>query len=166
MPVNFKIAPIPQIQPVMSSLSQHPKMLHFAQTLAQLGLLVMIWLLGAAIQKGLQLPVSGGVIGLLLLAALLSGVFKLQWIKQGCDLILAELVLFFIPCVVGLIKYRHLFAAQGGQLIAAAVIGTVCVMAVTAYAVHLGFKFEARLKHRSLWRKNRHSSSPKIAQGK
>ncbi|MEG2359897.1 CidA/LrgA family protein, partial [Acinetobacter sp.] len=72
----------------MSSPSQHPKMLHFAQALAQLGLLFMIWLIGTAIQKWLQLPISGGVIGLLLLlAALLLGVFKLQWIKRGTDLI-------------------------------------------------------------------------------
>ncbi len=166
MPVNFKIAPTPQIQPVMSSLSQHPKMLHFAQALAQLGLLFMIWLIGTAIQKWLQLPISGGVIGLLLLlAALLAGVFKLQWIKRGTDLILAELMLFFIPCVVGLIKYQHLFVTQGWQLIMSVVSGTVCVMAVTAYAVHLGFKLEVRLKQNSQGQKNQHPSGSKMAHG-
>ena len=98
-------------------------------------------------------------------AALLLGMFKLQWIKRGTDLILAELMLFFIPCLVGLIKYQHLFVTQGWQLIVSVVTGTVCVMAVTAYAVHLGFNLEARLKQNSQGRKNRHPSGSKMAHG-
>ena len=82
------------------------------------------------------------------LAALLSGILKLQWIKSGADFVLGELVLFFIPCVVGLIKYQDLFRSQGWQLLSTIAIGTVCVMVATAYAVYLGFKLEGLLKQR------------------
>ena len=113
----------------------------------QLSLLIFIWWIGSVLQKLLNIPVSAGVIGLfLMLFALLSGVFKLQWIKSGSDFILGELVLFFIPCVVGLIKYKHLFITQGWQMVVAVVIGTVTVMVSTAYAVHFGFKLESRLQ--------------------
>lgn len=151
----------------MSNFKQHPKIIHLSKTVSQLGLLVLIWWIGALIQKGFNLPISSGVIGLLLLLiALLSGLFKLEWIKQGSDLMLAELVLFFIPCVVGLVKYKHLFLTQGWQLVVSVVIGTLFVLVVTAYAVHLGFKFEARLKQKRNPSDTPASSNNKIIHGK
>ena len=133
----------------MSTSLLSPKRLHLAQIILQLSFLVIIWWIASIIQRTLNLPVSAGVIGLLLvLLALLSGVFKLQWIKTGSDFILGELVLLFIPCVVGIIKYKALFLTQGWQLILAVFIGTICVMVATAYSVYFGFKLEARLKQK------------------
>ncbi|MBJ9986672.1 CidA/LrgA family protein [Acinetobacter sp. S40] len=120
-----------------------------AKVIAQIGLLLCFWWIGSVLQHGLNLPVSAGVIGLfLVLAGLLSGIFKLEWIKTGSDFMLAELVLFFIPCVVGLINYKTLFLTEGWQLICAVLLGTVCVMVFTAYTVHLCFKLEIRLEQR------------------
>ncbi|ENV82692.1 hypothetical protein F941_01457 [Acinetobacter bouvetii DSM 14964 = CIP 107468] len=148
----------------MFTLRQYPKFTHLLKTAAQLGLLVLIWWMGALIQRKFNLPISAGVIGLLLLtAALLSGLFKLQWIKQGSDLILAELVLFFVPIVVGLIKYKALFLTQGWQLIVAVVLGTVCVMVCTAYCVFFGFKLESKFKNH---KKPQDASNHKIVHGK
>ena len=133
----------------MSTSLRSPKLLHLAQIILQLSFLVIIWWVASIIQRTLNLPVSAGVIGLLLvLFALLSGLFKLQWIKTGSDFILGELVLLFIPCVVGIIKYKDLFLTQGWQLILAVFIGTICVMLATAYSVYFGFKLEARLKQK------------------
>ena len=133
----------------MSTSLRSPKLLHLAQIILQLSFLVIIWWVASVIQRTLNLPVSAGVIGLLLvLFALLSGLFKLQWIKPGSDFILGELVLLFIPCVVGIIKYKDLFLTQGWQLILAVFIGTICVMLATAYSVYFGFKLEARLKQK------------------
>jgi len=110
---------------------------YFAKVIIQIGLLLIFWWIGSLLQQALNLPVSAGVIGLfLVLIGLVSGVFKLQWIKTGSDFMLAELVLFFIPCVVGLINYKSLFIAEGWQLITAIVLGTMCVMVFTAYTVH------------------------------
>ncbi|NNH26002.1 CidA/LrgA family protein [Acinetobacter terrestris] len=133
----------------MSTSLRSPKLLHLAQIILQLSFLVIIWWVASVIQRTLNLPVSAGVIGLLLvLFALLSGLFKLQWIKTGSDFILGELVLLFIPCVVGIIKYKALFLTQGWQLILAVFIGMICVMLATAYSVYFGFKLEARLKQK------------------
>ena len=116
---------------------------------AQLGALFLFWLAGDALQRYLQLPISAGILGLFLaLSALILGVVKLQWLENGAQWILAQLVLFFIPCVVGLMKYQDLFLQRGGQLLLSIVLGTVCVMAVTAYSVRLGFYFESVLKKR------------------
>ena len=119
------------------------------KTTAQLALLQLFWAIGFGLQQRFHVPISAGVLGLFLaLAALLCGVLKLEWIKGGADFVLGELVLFFVPCVVGLLKYQTLFQSQGWQLISTIAIGTVCVMVATAYAVSIGFKWEHALKQR------------------
>ena len=134
----------------MSTSSHSAPSIYIAQVVLQLSLLIFIWWVSSLIQHALNLPVSDGVIGLLLvLMALLIVLFILQWIKTGSDFILGELVLLFIPCVVGIIKYKDLLLTQGWQLILSVVIGTFCVMLATAYSVYFGFKLEARLKHKS-----------------
>ncbi|TCB66423.1 CidA/LrgA family protein [Acinetobacter sp. ANC 4178] len=126
------------------------KMTHSLKVIVQLLFLIGLWGISSFIQQFFRLPLSAGVIGLiLLLFALMSGVMKLVWIKLGADFILAELVLMFIPCVVGLVKYKQLFLTQGWQLILAVVIGTICVMVMTAYSVHFGFKLEHKLQQKN-----------------
>ena len=115
----------------------------------QIGLLILIWWIGSIIQKQFNLPISAAVIGLfMVLIGLMTGIFKLNWIKSGSDFILGELVLFFIPCFIGLMKYKNLFMTEGWQLIVVVVLGTICVMVFTAYSVHIGFKIERKLKQR------------------
>ena len=139
----------------------HPKIQHISVITLQLGLLTAIWWLGDCIQQWLNLPISGGVIGLLLvLVALLSGVMKLDWIKAGSSFILGELVLLFIPCVVGIMKYKDLFISQGWQLVLSVVIGTVIVMTITALTVAWGFKMEAA------WANKRSALKAQPQQGK
>ena len=121
--------------------------LYLAQIVIQIALLVVFWWAGSLLQRWLNLPISAGVVGLfLVLLGLLSGLFKLEWIKTGSDFILGELVLFFIPCLVGLINYKTLFITEGWQLVSAVVLGTICVMVFTAYSVHVCFKLEAWFK--------------------
>lgn len=133
----------------MSTSVLSPKLHHLVQVVLQLSLLIVIWWIASIIQQQLNLPISAGVIGLLLvLLALLSGIFKLQWIKTGSDFILGELVLLFVPCVVGIIKYKDLFLTQGWQLVLTVSIGTICVMLTTVYSVYFGFKLEALLKQK------------------
>lgn len=128
---------------------EHPtRFKYISKIILQISLLLAFWWIGSILQSSFKLPVSGAVIGLfIVLAGLLTGFFKLEWIKSGSDFILGELVLFFIPCFVGLIKYKHLFLTEGWQLIFAVILGTICVMVVTAYSVHLGFQFENKIKN-------------------
>ena len=135
----------PTMNTVFSAETGHP----IIKTSAQLALLLLFWAIGYGLQQRFHVPISAGVLGLFLaLAALLCGVLRLDWIKGGADFVLGELVLFFVPCVVGLLKYQALFQSQGWQLISTIAIGTVCVMVATAYAVSIGFKWEHALKQR------------------
>lgn len=132
------------------------KIQYVLKVTAQLLFLIGLWWISALIQQYFHLPISAGVIGLiLLLLALMSGMMKLVWIKSGADFILAELVLMFIPCVVGLVKYKQLFITQGWQLILAVVLGTICVMVMTAYSVHFGFKLERKLQQKQNHRQSK-----------
>jgi len=127
--------------------NQHLQLNRISRTLLQIGILILFWWIGSIIQRQFNLPISAAVIGLfIVLIGLMTGIFKLTWIKTGSDFILGELVLFFIPCFIGLMKYKTLFMTEGWQLILAVVIGTICVMVVTAYSVHLGFKLENKFK--------------------
>ncbi|UNW07052.1 MULTISPECIES: CidA/LrgA family protein [unclassified Acinetobacter] len=128
---------------------EHPtRFKYISKIILQISLLLAFWWIGSILQSLFKLRVSGAVIGLfIVLTGLLTGFFKLEWIKSGSDFILGELVLFFIPCFVGLIKYKHLFLTEGWQLVFAVILGTICVMVVTAYSVHLGFQFENKIKN-------------------
>ena len=127
--------------PISSQSKQHFK--HFGQ----LSLLFLFWAFGLLLQRTFNLPISAGVLGLFsMLTLLLTGLLPLHWVKAGSDLILSELVLFFVPCVVGLINYQQLFIQQGWQLILAVLLGSLCVLIVTAYSVFIGFKVEAWIK--------------------
>ena len=59
---------------------------------------------------------------------------------------LAELMLLFIPCVVGIINDLDLLLSQGWQLLLSITLGTCAVMVATAYSVCWGFKLEQRLR--------------------
>ena len=112
----------------------------------QLIVLISFWYLGTFIQYLFQLPISGGVIGLVILfLALCSGLFQIDWIQGAGQSMLQHLVLFFIPCVVGLIQYKALFIEYGVQMIITIFLSTLCVMIVTAYSVYWGFKLEQKL---------------------
>ena len=139
--------PLPDKTPTMNTFSSAHTGHSIIKTTAQLALLLFFWAIGYGLQQRFHVPISAGVLGLFLaFAALLCGVLKLDWIKGGADFVLGELVLFFVPCVVGLLKYQALFQSQGWQLISTIAIGTVCVMVATAYAVSIGFKWEHALK--------------------
>ncbi|WP_315079308.1 CidA/LrgA family protein [Acinetobacter guillouiae] len=133
----------------MSTRTQSNQISSIYKVTLQIGLLILIWWIGSIIQKQFNLPISAAVIGLfMVLIGLMTGIFKINWIKSGSDFILGELVLFFIPCFIGLMKYKNLFITEGWQLIVVVVLGTICVMVFTAYSVHIGFKLERKLKQR------------------
>lgn len=119
----------------------------FLKVIFQLGLIFLFLGLGKYVQDILNLPISAAVTGLfILLIFLISGILKLEWVKVGSDFILGELVLFFIPCLVGLTQYQSLFLDQGWKLFVVIFLGTACVMVFTAFSVYLGFKLEKIIK--------------------
>ncbi|WP_233161618.1 MULTISPECIES: CidA/LrgA family protein [unclassified Achromobacter] len=119
-----------------------PAMARLGQSL----FLVVAFAVAAQVTQLLHLPLAPGVVGLLtVLALLFSGIVKVDWIKGGANWLLNNLVLFFIPSVVAVVKYFDLFRREGVQLVLAIALGTLLVMAATALAVHLGRRLEDRL---------------------
>ena len=57
--------------------------------------------LGSGVKAVVPIPIPASMVGLLLLLfSLLLGIVKLEWIEQGGNWLLAELLLFFIPSSV------------------------------------------------------------------
>lgn len=81
-----------------------------------------------------QLP--GGVLGMLVLLVLLaSGKVPFAWFSHGANWLLSELLLFFIPAVVAIVKFRTLLYSAGGRILLVIVLSTALVMLCTALVV-------------------------------
>lgn len=116
-------------------------------TVAQIVFFVAIARLSDALVDWLALPVPGAIVGILLLFALLKlNVVKLRWIDKGADWLLAEMLLFFIPAAVGVIRYKSLVAHSGLRMAAVILISTVAVMACAGW---IGEKLAARHRRRT-----------------
>jgi holin-like protein len=128
-------------------MEQAPVQKSLALSLAalQMGALVALWWVADQAAHRLGLPVPGSVLGLAVLVGLLwSGLLPLAWVKAGADLLLAEMLLFFIPAVVAVVKYPALILQRGWTLLAVILLGTAAVMVGTAFAVEAAVRAQAR----------------------
>ena len=83
-----------------------------------------------AILVALLIGLAVGVVVIALLFGLLQlGVLRLEWIESGANLLLAELLLFFIPSAVGVVQYRSLLFSHGIAILIVVVAGSVVIMA-------------------------------------
>lgn len=97
-----------------------------------IAVLYVLLLIGEWIQQISGLSVPGSVIGMLLLFFLLQlKIIKLDWIREGTDLILKHLTLFFIPVTIGVINYLELFSGRGILLLLTALVSTGLVIGVS-----------------------------------
>ena len=107
----------------------------------QIIIILAVWSCAEVLQKLLNLPVASGVLGFFLLLFLLEMKWlKLAHVERGADLLLAELLLFFIPPVVGVIQYQDLLITSGWKILLVILISTALVMMVSVYSVWLLLK--------------------------
>ncbi|MEJ5033627.1 CidA/LrgA family protein [Acinetobacter sp. MYb177] len=107
----------------------------------QIMAILAVWSCADVLQKLLSLPVASGVLGFFLLLFLLEMKWlKLAHVERGADLLLAELLLFFIPPVVGVIQYQDLLITSGWKILLVILISTALVMMVSVYSVRLLLK--------------------------
>lgn len=98
----------------------------------QVGLFIGFSILMNYISAALRLPIPGSILGIIVLFLLLQlRIIKLEWIDLGAKWLLAEMLLFFIPPVVGLMEYGELLRTSGLQLLAATTLSVALVMAGT-----------------------------------
>ena len=103
-----------------------------------LSILLVMQFAGEIVSRGLDVPIPGNVLGMgLLLAALGLGIVRLEWVQEAADLLLSHLALLFVPAGVGVMVYLDLIARQWLPIVAATVISTFVVMAVTAWTESL-----------------------------
>jgi len=106
--------------------------------LAQMALLVVFWFAGELLVRATGLPVPGGMVGMLVVVALLiSGRLSLMSMRRGANWFLAEMLLFFIPAVPAILDHQEFLGWLGLKVLAVILLGTIVVMVVTALAVDL-----------------------------
>ena len=116
-------------------------MILFSQVLA-LGLLAFIC---NRIALAFNLPIPGSVLGMGILFLLLI----FEWVPEhmlrvGAAWLIGDLLLFFIPPVISVIKYEGLLEHYGLKLILTLVLGTAIVMVSTGFVVDRLFKIEQK----------------------
>lgn len=121
-------------------------MKRFIRLLIELVVLLAIYLLGCQLAVWLAWPIPGGVVGLgLLLATFASGLVKPAALQLGAGVLMAEMLLFFIPALMSLLDYGSLLRNDGWRILLVIGFSTLAVMLVTAFTVELVCRW--RLRH-------------------
>lgn len=113
---------------------------------SEVAVLLAIYFLGCQIAAWWDLPIPGGVIGM----ALLLLAFALGWVKPaalqlGAGVLMAEMLLFFIPALMSLLDYGVLVRDEGWRILLVIGVSTLLVMVVTAFTVEAVCRW--RLRH-------------------
>ena len=126
---------------------EEPKpMKRFTRLLIELVVLLAIYFLGCQLAVWLAWPIPGGVVGLgLLLATFASGLIKPAALQLGAGVLMAEMLLFFIPALMSLLDYGGLVRTDGWRILLVIGLSTLAVMLVTAFTVEWVCRW--RLRH-------------------
>lgn len=102
-------------------------------TFGQILLIYLVFLAGEGITYLLKLQkLPGSLVGLVILFCLLKfRVIRLEWVEKGAKWLLAELLLFFVPPIVGIIQFPQIFGLEGLRVVAVVWISLVVVMCIT-----------------------------------
>jgi len=118
---------------------------HIGRLLSELGILLALYLFGCQLAIWLHWPIPGGVIGLaLLLLAFAFGWVKPAALQLGAGLLLAEMLLFFIPALMSLLDYGALMRSEGWRIMLVIAVSTLMVMLVTAFTVEAVCRWKMR----------------------
>ncbi|WP_263140506.1 CidA/LrgA family protein [Pseudomonas sp. RIT-PI-AD] len=112
------------------------RFLRFTRLCAELAALLGLYGFGCALAAWLHWPIPGGVVGLgLLLAAFASGWVEPAALRLGAGLLMAEMLLFFIPALMSLLDYGALLRQSGWRILLVIGSSTLLVMLATALTV-------------------------------
>ena len=77
-----------------------------------------------------------------------SGLLRPAWLQAGAGLLLAEMLLFFIPALMSLLDYGALLRSEGWRILLVIMLSTLLVMLVTAVSVEWMCRWRARHESR------------------
>lgn len=113
--------------------------------ISEIAVLLAIYFVGCQIAAWVQVPIPGGVMGMILL--LLA--FALGWVKPatlqlGAGVLMAEMLLFFIPALMSLLDHGALVRDEGWRILLVIGVSTLLVMIVTAFTVEAVCRWKLR----------------------
>lgn len=115
-------------------------------SLFQILLVCLFWLSCELLVRFSKLPLSGGTLGLgLVLLLLVTKKLKLENIKGGAQLLLKEMLLFFIPAVLAVLEHREFLGLLGLKILLVIILSTITVILITALVVD--FCYQWRMSH-------------------
>lgn len=80
------------------------------------------------------IPLPSSIVGMLLLTMLLKlKVIRLEWVRSISDFLVGNIGFFFVPPGVAVMLYFDLIKAELVPILAASVISTILVLAVTGW---------------------------------
>ena len=87
-------------------------------------------------QTLLHIPLVGSIVGMILLYLLLElKVIRMNWISDGAEFLLATMVFFFIPSVVGIMDIVSDITKSYIIFFLLIIVGTSCVALASGYIV-------------------------------
>ncbi|WP_111858507.1 CidA/LrgA family protein [Acinetobacter sp. CFCC 10889] len=113
----------------------------FSINASQIFIIFLIWAVADQLQSIFNIQISSSILGFFLLLFLLQKNFlKVEYVEHGANILLAELLLFFIPPVVGIIQYQDLLIKDGVKILIVVFISTCLVMLSSIFTVRLLMK--------------------------
>ena len=112
---------------------------------SELAVLLALYFLGCQLATWGHLPIPGGVVGM----ALLLLAFALGWVRPatlqlGAGVLMAEMLLFFIPALMSLLDYGVIVRDEGWRILLVIGVSTLLVMVVTAFTVEAVCRWRMR----------------------
>jgi holin-like protein len=106
--------------------------------LRQLAIILVICFIGEMINKFLNIPIPGNVLGMLILLICLStGILKLNQIEEVSEFLLNHLAFFFVPAGVQILTSFDIIKGSLIPILLIIFISTIVVLVVTGTTVQL-----------------------------
>ena len=100
--------------------------------LKQFGIIMVITFIGELLKYILPLPVPASIYGLIILfVALLTGVIKLEQVKETAGFLITIMPIMFVPAGVQLLESWQMLQGIVGQVIVVMIVSTIVVMVVS-----------------------------------
>lgn len=113
----------------------------------QTSIIFFICWISVILEALLPFAFPASVIGMvLLLLFLLSGLLKVEHIREKSDFLLANMAFFFIPAGVNVMNYLDILRQNWLPLLAVCLLTTVITFAATAYSVRFTMSLLSKRK--------------------
>lgn len=104
--------------------------------LRQMGIISGILFVGYLIEKMINTPIPGTVLGMIILLLLLvTGIIRLEMIEDVSQFLLDHLTLLFLPAGVGLISQLTIIKAKWFPMLIIIIISTALAITVTGLTI-------------------------------